>query len=379
MSEEQLYQSNNSTQESQEIEQNFHRDVLQQLWEMVKILKQEDGSEYRSQLQSYCHNLLNMGKQANLPPSWFELLGTADQALAEPSNTYRTAGKLIIKEIKQAADLVLAGRTQEIRVSEKLQQLAPVYSSTSVASGLNIQPDSSYEHNEINLTEDPWDENQNGLGLLDDFPEKDQHEGKETAEDVFSLFEEENEEAPQEISANLDLDRDLFEILDQSGSEEETPTVLEPTALFDLEEEADLTQLDPTTLLDLEVTEGEIAELDQLEEISNSSLDLSELNELEDLLDIDSTEKPSSVQEMGTEPENLFAQQTTPLNTYEQFEELDALLESSPALVAGEINVSSYWEELEKTIESPATIPPQRCPRANTGQPSCKYSRIRSC
>ncbi|MDJ0713128.1 MAG: response regulator [Prochloraceae cyanobacterium] len=128
MSEEKLHQTNNSNRENQGIEQSFHREVLQKLWEMVKVLKQEDRPEYRSQLQEYCQDLAKMGKEANLSLSWLELLETAEQALVDENNTYRTSGKQIIKEIKQAADLVLAGRSEEITVSDKLKELAHIES-----------------------------------------------------------------------------------------------------------------------------------------------------------------------------------------------------------------------------------------------------------
>jgi chemosensory pili system protein ChpA (sensor histidine kinase/response regulator) len=102
----------------------FKRDVLVELREMLQLFKQQDLPEHREALQHHCRQLARLGESLSLP-SWGELLETARAAIAVESNSYRLLANLVIKEIKQAQELALAGQLSEIQSSEQLKALVP--------------------------------------------------------------------------------------------------------------------------------------------------------------------------------------------------------------------------------------------------------------
>ena len=102
----------------------FKRDVLVQLREMLQVFKQQDLPENREVLQEHCYSLECLGEEADLP-GWSELLETSRMAIACPDNSYRLLASLVIKEIKQAQELAVAGRSVEIAPSEQLKALVP--------------------------------------------------------------------------------------------------------------------------------------------------------------------------------------------------------------------------------------------------------------
>ncbi len=148
--------SKSASQDNQAFREDFHRKVLLQLREMLKILKQGEQPEHRKQLQSYCQHLSNLGKQAKLP-EWVALLETAKAAIANPDNPYQASARLIIKEIKQAGKLILEDRTDKIQPSEKLQALAPRHFSALVDIETNWLEANWQEEEEV-LSHDLWQE-----------------------------------------------------------------------------------------------------------------------------------------------------------------------------------------------------------------------------
>ncbi|MDA0211180.1 MAG: response regulator [Cyanobacteria bacterium FC1] len=102
----------------------FQSDVPSLLREMLQLFKQADNAETRQQLQEICQNLASAGEQFDLP-TWVKLVRLVRSAIANPENTYRTLAPVSIKELKQAQDLVLAGRYNEITIGERLQELQP--------------------------------------------------------------------------------------------------------------------------------------------------------------------------------------------------------------------------------------------------------------
>ena len=103
----------------------FQSDVPGHLREMLQLFKQPDDASTRQQLHDVCQDLVRAGEQFDLP-KWCDLMGMAQQAIASADNTYRTLAPILIKEIKQAQEQVLANRSDEICCSEKLQELLPV-------------------------------------------------------------------------------------------------------------------------------------------------------------------------------------------------------------------------------------------------------------
>lgn len=94
------------------------RDILQQ---MLQLFKQEETSASRQQLQEL---ILSLSQLASEPQKWQYLVKNAQSALANPKHSYRTLAPVIIKELKQASDLLEWGRGEEITVSQELQLLA---------------------------------------------------------------------------------------------------------------------------------------------------------------------------------------------------------------------------------------------------------------
>ncbi|MEM6450169.1 MAG: response regulator [Cyanobacteria bacterium P01_D01_bin.105] len=102
----------------------FKRDGASFLRKMLAIFKQPDHAESRKALQDVCTQLYEMGEQFELF-AWCDLIETARLATASKDNTYKTLAPILIKEIKQAQDFVLAGRASEIAVSDVMQSLLP--------------------------------------------------------------------------------------------------------------------------------------------------------------------------------------------------------------------------------------------------------------
>ncbi|NCR29308.1 MAG: histidine kinase, partial [Microcystis aeruginosa BS13-10] len=94
------------------------RDILKQ---MLQLFKQEETSASRQQLQKLN---LSLSQLASEQQKWQYLVKNAQSALANPKHSYRTLAPVIIKELKQASDLLEWGRGEEITVSQELQLLA---------------------------------------------------------------------------------------------------------------------------------------------------------------------------------------------------------------------------------------------------------------
>ncbi len=102
----------------------FRQDVAALLRQMLASFKQPDTTESRKSLQTVCTQLSALGERFGLS-DWCDLTETARIAAANTDREYRTLAPILIKEIKNAQDLVLAGRTFEIAVSDAMQLLLP--------------------------------------------------------------------------------------------------------------------------------------------------------------------------------------------------------------------------------------------------------------
>lgn len=110
--------------ESSALQLIFQSDIPVRLRDMLQLFKQQDDFDSRGQLQELCQNMAQMGEPFELS-EWTTLLNLAAQAIANPDNTYRTLAPIVIKEIKQAQELVLSGRSTAIVPSEALMTLVP--------------------------------------------------------------------------------------------------------------------------------------------------------------------------------------------------------------------------------------------------------------
>ncbi|MBF2078449.1 MAG: response regulator [Synechococcales cyanobacterium T60_A2020_003] len=104
--------------------QAFQANVPAQLREMLQLFKQSEGDASRQQLQVQCQTLARLGEQFNVA-SWCELLRKAERAIACPENSFKNLAPVLIRDIKGAQDLILAGKAAEIACSDALEQLIP--------------------------------------------------------------------------------------------------------------------------------------------------------------------------------------------------------------------------------------------------------------
>jgi len=99
-------------------------EVLNKLRQMLQLFKQPATPENRDKLRECTDYLAELGDKFNLP-SWSHLCRSMTSAIATEENTYLTLAKIAITEIKQALELVLANRENEIVISEQLEALIP--------------------------------------------------------------------------------------------------------------------------------------------------------------------------------------------------------------------------------------------------------------
>jgi chemotaxis protein histidine kinase CheA/CheY-like chemotaxis protein len=102
----------------------FHQQVPVGLRAMLELFKQADGvSDARGQLQSCCTQLKAPSAAAL---EWNLLVDQVYRAIGIPENGYRTLAGVVLKDLKQAQELVLSGRSREVAASPALQALLPL-------------------------------------------------------------------------------------------------------------------------------------------------------------------------------------------------------------------------------------------------------------
>ena len=102
----------------------FRSDVPGHLRDMLNLFKQADIGATRQQLQDLCDTLYRIGEQFELAP-WCDLVKTARLAIGNSENSYRSLAPVVIKDLKKGQDLVVAGRSTEVTVSDPLQAMLP--------------------------------------------------------------------------------------------------------------------------------------------------------------------------------------------------------------------------------------------------------------
>ena len=93
--------------------------VTATLQKMLVLFKQGDNSTNRQQLASICQSLKTLEPNAS---NWQALIAATGAAISNPHNTYNAVAPLVIRELKQASDLLAAQRDGEISISANLQQ-----------------------------------------------------------------------------------------------------------------------------------------------------------------------------------------------------------------------------------------------------------------
>jgi chemotaxis protein histidine kinase CheA len=108
--------------------------VTTALQQMLVIFKQADSPANRQQLVGIAQSLSTLKSGAT---NWQALVKVTESAIGNQYNTYNAVAPLVIRELKQAGDLLAANRESEIVVSTQLQQAtttaAPVAPATPAA------------------------------------------------------------------------------------------------------------------------------------------------------------------------------------------------------------------------------------------------------
>jgi chemotaxis protein histidine kinase CheA/ActR/RegA family two-component response regulator len=124
--------------ESQALRVIFQNEVSARLREMLQLFKQAEMlPDGRAQLQASCLSLSQVGQQFNLRP-WCDLVEAARQAIADPGNSCRVLAAVIIRDLKQAQNLVLEGQGENILASQQLRDLLPITGMAGIAANDEI-------------------------------------------------------------------------------------------------------------------------------------------------------------------------------------------------------------------------------------------------
>ncbi|MDB9315102.1 Hpt domain-containing protein [Spirulina sp. CS-785/01] len=102
-------------------QQQLAQECKQYLKEMLQLFKGKATPASRKKLQNHC---VRLAKLAPKVKNWQLLAKSCHQAIANPKFSYRTLAPVIIQELKKGSDLLILEKTDEIAVSEKLEQLA---------------------------------------------------------------------------------------------------------------------------------------------------------------------------------------------------------------------------------------------------------------
>lgn len=87
---------------------------------MLQLFKQGDSTKSRQQMVALCNRLIQLSGTAK---PWVTALQTVQRAIANPQNSYPTLAPIVIRDLKQASDLLLTRRVAEIEVSQNLLKL----------------------------------------------------------------------------------------------------------------------------------------------------------------------------------------------------------------------------------------------------------------
>jgi chemotaxis protein histidine kinase CheA len=91
------------------------------LQEMLQIFRQTESPATRKQLAQVADRVLQLSPSIS---SWQSLIKTAKKAIGNQKVSYQVLAPLIIREVKDAADLISTGKISAIAPSSSLQQIA---------------------------------------------------------------------------------------------------------------------------------------------------------------------------------------------------------------------------------------------------------------
>lgn len=91
------------------------------LRQMLDLFRQAEDDNNRQRLRTFCNQLAEMHSDLD---GWQQLIAMADAAIARSENNYKTLAPVVIKEIKQATDLIALDKTDLVGPSPALLDLA---------------------------------------------------------------------------------------------------------------------------------------------------------------------------------------------------------------------------------------------------------------
>jgi chemotaxis protein histidine kinase CheA len=109
---------------------NVTEQIKEVLKQMLQLFKQPDSELNRQQIQATCKSLTAI---APTETKWQQFVQIATQATNNRKYPYNTIAQIVIKEIKQAGDLLAISQSSQIIPSKNLQQLAATAISTTVS------------------------------------------------------------------------------------------------------------------------------------------------------------------------------------------------------------------------------------------------------
>ena len=118
-------QAASSGQNTKEMLSVFQSEVPVKLRNMLELFKQPDSPKSRQNLQVICSQLQELGDRYGLA-QWAMMLQSVSAAVSNPNNQFRMLAPVLIKDIKQAQEQVLAHKGNDIKVSPQLLQLVPI-------------------------------------------------------------------------------------------------------------------------------------------------------------------------------------------------------------------------------------------------------------
>ncbi len=287
----------------------FQEEVTNKMRDMLQLFRGADSQESRSQLQEICSYFQEVGNRFELS-NWTSLATQIKNAIAYSINAYRTLAPIVIRELKDAQDLVLANREAEIAISPQIQSLLPYHFSESedddVSTIFTTAPDISPKATNIEedfqldvLGSEEGNEEYEALDLAS-MNQVDQQTPSADMIDLFSDQEEQEEafdllEIPQEQIDQMDWMDSEYEITENQHIDGPKVGASELKSLATLFENDDI-DFD-SAWEDIESNESNLAKHGNEQNINNNH------DEFADLLDNTSTDLNAS--NRGLEDSNL--------------------------------------------------------------------------
>jgi chemosensory pili system protein ChpA (sensor histidine kinase/response regulator) len=102
----------------------FQSEIPIKLRNMLELFKQPDSPRSRQNLSTICTQLQGIGDRFGLK-DWNVMIQLVNAAVSNPNNQFRVLAPILIKEIKQAQEQILAQKAHEVKASSQLLKLVP--------------------------------------------------------------------------------------------------------------------------------------------------------------------------------------------------------------------------------------------------------------